>query len=210
MAKLRRTPQDRRDFDDEVRQPTCYEARDPARPWLASTAYEDDYDDIELARHLAGRAPLDFPSLGNIAPKEEAPRIVRTKFDAPPAEGLRRAPVSKPRITVAELARLKAQLHANRTAPAPVEPPKSAYPPMRLYVHTMNEIDAFVELLGDPGVLAFVIPLPGKDNQLRLVADSPRWMPTDVLRLVLKHHSHNIVRVEPYDYIQFLHRRRLD
>ena len=118
--------------------------------------------------------------------------------------------MSEPRITLAALERTKAQLEANRTAPAPVEPPRSAYPPMRLYVHTMNDIDAYVELLGDPGVLAYVIPLPGVNNQLRLVADLPRWMPTDVLRLVLKHHPHNIVRVEPYDYIQFLHRRRLD
>lgn len=198
MAKLRRSPHDKPDFPDEIRQPTCYEPRDPVRPWLAAPAYEDDLDDIELARDIASRGPIAFPSLGSIAPREEAPRITRLKHQPPDAEVLHRPVRNWPRVTLADLHRRKEQLHANRTAPAPLE---LHHARMRYVVHFANAHEAQIELLGDPGVLVGVFPIEGTERPLRLVAEVPTLIPTPVLLQIQANHSHNFVRVPYHEYL---------
>lgn len=82
--RLRRTPHERPDLTPEPRQPTCYDARDPLRPWLAlDDEPPDDADDIQLARFMVEHGPIATFTPGDIVRREPAPPLDRPEHKDP-------------------------------------------------------------------------------------------------------------------------------
>lgn len=81
--KLTRTVTDRPELD-ESRQPTCYDDRDPIRPWLARIEPLEDFEDMELARSWVKNPPAVTPADAAYAPGHKPVSTPAPELVVPP------------------------------------------------------------------------------------------------------------------------------
>lgn len=188
-VKLKRTTTDRPDFQThEVPQPTCYDARDPIRPWIALDRTQDDYDDMQLVRSWARRAPISpLTTAEAYAGHEPEPRVCHPKHVVPDrVSTIEPAPPVDPATEIREhVARLLAELddahgflQALDRQRAQVDRDPPPWKPLRYVVmETSVRRDAVqILLLPDNDVYVGVLAIP--KEEIRLVAGIPQLIST--------------------------------
>jgi hypothetical protein len=167
-VKLKRTTIDRPDFLNlEARQPTCYDARDPIRPWLAADDAPDDGEDRDVARCWAA-----LRQFGNNTAALDGEPTPRPRSTRPPVK-----PTSAPRFMY-----------------VPPTPPGWQ---MRYTVRRFDQKSGKfeVELLPEDGVMLACFTVDGKEH--RLIAGLPTLITPDAYTALRQDQQFIKVAVEP-------------